>query len=171
VQRKVTILGTLHQLQGAEKAVWKKIDDPTYEKVVKQLLIGKDFLFEEASELGPTTAERLAWTELGADHYQDVDPHRDKREALGIHQTGGWNPIEPWNPDTDKLGFEFASEHAKREGLWMGKIGERAFAKALFICGCLHTLSMSFRLLSVGYEIETFHYMPYKKLSGVVQPA
>ena len=55
----ITVFGTVHQIQGAEKASWRQIEDPEYVKLVNRFLGGKDFVFEEASELGPTKAERL----------------------------------------------------------------------------------------------------------------
>ena len=60
----VTLLGTSHRLQGAEKSKFN-IDDPIYTVVVDRLMQGKDFIFEEATGLGPTTAEKLAHSKLG----------------------------------------------------------------------------------------------------------
>ena len=54
--------------------------------------------------------------------------------------------------------------HATREELWLRRIQEQVFEDALFVCGELHLLSISFRLRSAGYSVEAFHYMPWQDL-------
>jgi hypothetical protein len=153
----------LYDLQGAEKALHRKIvHDPTYLVLVSQLIDDKDFVFEEASGMGPTKAERLALSQLGPGHHLDVDPHPDKKLELGIGETGTCREIEPSSPDP--LVNEFHREQAKREELWIKTIAERKWHNALFICGYLHALSMAFRLDRAGYEVETCVYIPYGKL-------
>jgi hypothetical protein len=160
----VTIFGTVHQLQGAERASWKNIEDPAYLGLVKERLAGKDFVFEEASELGPTTAERLAEERFGAGHYLDIDPHKDKRLECGICITRQSFPIDPGTLLTDYYHLEFESEQLKRENLWLGRMRGANFGNALLICGYLHTLSMAFKLRSEGFNVETWTYVPYLRL-------
>jgi hypothetical protein len=161
----IIVFGTSHNLQGPENAPHRKtIDDPTYDYLVSELLEGKDFVFEEASGMGPTKAERLTLRHLGPDRYLDVDPHADRRDEFGIGKTGASREIEASNPDP--LVVVFQDEQAKRELLWLKKIAEKKCHNALFICGYLHTLSMAFRLDSAGYEVQTYYYTPFRKLCG-----
>jgi len=53
----VILLGTAHRVQGAERGICN-IEDPDYETLVAQLCreYAVDFIFEEASGLGPTIA-------------------------------------------------------------------------------------------------------------------
>ena len=55
----VILLGTAHRVQGAERGICN-IEDPDYETLVAQLCreYAVDFIFEEASGLGPTIAEK-----------------------------------------------------------------------------------------------------------------
>jgi hypothetical protein len=163
VLRKITIFGTVHQLQGAEKSIWKNIQDEAYAGLVKRWLRGQDFVFEEASELGPTTAERLAIEQLGPGHYLDVDPHRDHRAAFGIGDTGEKFPVDPDTELTDFYCREFDSEQLRRESLWLGRIRDTDFTQALLICGYLHTLSLAFKLRE-DFAVETWTYVPYLRL-------
>jgi len=55
-------------------------------------------------------------------------------------------------------------DQAKREALWLCKILEQNFGNGLVICGCPHTLSFAFRLLSAGFETKACYYMPHHKL-------
>jgi hypothetical protein len=162
--RGVAILGTVHEIQGAEKFCRRKVEDPAYLDLVKQLLIGKDFVFEEASGLGPTKAEQLAREQLGSDHYLDIDPHASERSAYGIGETGRQFPIDPYSGNTDSFQQEFESEQSKRESLWLDRIGEANFTNALLICGYLHTLSMGYKLRTAEFRVEAWTYVPYFKL-------
>jgi hypothetical protein len=162
--RNITILGTVHQIQGAEKAIGTRTEDDAYSRLVKCLLQGKDFLFEEASELGPTTGERLALEQLGAGRYLDVDPHCDHRAAYGIGPTGEQFPVDPRAQFTDSYHREFDGEHLKRERLWLARIRDIDFTKALVICGYLHTLSLAHKLRCEDFVVETWTYVPYLRL-------
>jgi len=53
---RVTVLATLHAIQGAEKRLGN-VHDPMYVALLNKLMVseGVDFIFEEASGLGPTT--------------------------------------------------------------------------------------------------------------------
>ena len=52
-----------------------------YVALLNKLMIseGVDFIFEEASGLGPTIAEKLALEQLAFGHYVDIDPARNDR--------------------------------------------------------------------------------------------
>ena len=87
MSKSISILGTSHRLQGALKAERiQHIDDPSYKKYLEDQLRPKlvDFVFEEASECGPTIAEKVATELLGKGRYLDVDPHPDTRANFGI---------------------------------------------------------------------------------------
>src|SRR5580765_382909 len=66
---RVTVLATLHVVQGAEKRVGNVLD-PVYVALLEKLMLseGVDFIFEEASGLGPTIAEKLALERLPFGH-------------------------------------------------------------------------------------------------------
>lgn len=165
IKRKITILGTVHQIQGAEKATWRKVEDPEFAKLLTQLFLhGKDFVFEEASQLGPTKAQHLTKERLGIERYLDVDPHSDDRFAYRIGKTGESFPIDPLTELTDFYYHEFEREHFKRETHWLRRISDTEFTSALFICGYLHALSMARRLEENGFSVETWTYVPYVKL-------
>jgi hypothetical protein len=77
---RVTVLATLHVVQGAEKRLGN-VHDPMYVALLNKLMIseGVDFIFEEASGHGPTIAEKLALEQLPFGHYLDIDPARADR--------------------------------------------------------------------------------------------
>lgn len=168
--RSISILGTSHRLQGAVKAEHiKHIDDASYKRYVEiQLLTEQvDFVFEEATEFGPTVAERLSTEILGIGHYMDIDPHPKNREKFGIPDLGNdYTPIYPSDLNCkDFVQHEHLEGQAKREQLWVNRVKEQSFASALFICGYLHTLSLSFRLATEGFSVaQASVYMPYHKL-------
>ena len=62
------------------------IGDPSYKKDPEEQLRPKlvDFVFEEASEYGPTIVEKVATELLSKARYLDVDPRPDNRARLGI---------------------------------------------------------------------------------------
>src|SRR5713101_466648 len=168
MDRLVVVLGTSHQVQGAENGR-RNIKDPSYSVLVEKLVDTKeiDFIFEEASGLGPTTAERFALPRLGQDRYLDIDPHRDKRHEYGISvDTGSIWPIHPYDssPAPDVANWENVHEHAKREELWLQTIKDQDFGKGLFICRFDHTLSFAFKLRSADFVVEALSYMPHHKL-------
>jgi hypothetical protein len=84
MNRLVAILGTTHEVQNGER-YWRRVDDPHFNTLLNMLVAedGIDFIFEEATALGPTTAEKIART-WGTDRYLDVDPPRDERWKFGI---------------------------------------------------------------------------------------
>jgi len=160
---RITVFGTSHRLQGIENVSWA-IDDPMYLVALKNCLRRKDFIFEEASGRAPTTAQGLAVAKFGQGHYLDVDPSIEERQQLGIGQTELPTFIDPSDSNSDHIVQQFFGEQEKRETIWLRRIQERTFDNAVFICGYLHTLSMSFRLCEAGYDVEAFYYLPHAKL-------
>lgn len=171
VARSISVLGISHRLQGARKAEHiQHIDDPSYQRYLEKQLLSEqfDFVFEEATEFGPTIAEKLAAEILGKDHYLDVDPHPKNRTRLGIPDLGNdYTPINPYEPKSkDFVQHEHLEGQAKREQLWVERVQGQSFTSALFICGYLHTLSLSFRLNSDGVSVaQASVYMPFHKLN------
>jgi hypothetical protein len=169
ISRCVSVLGTSHRLQGARKAkLVRHVDDPDYRRYLEDQLRGGrfDFVFEEATESGPTIAEELTRRFLGDGHYLDVDPHPDNRARFGIPRLReDCTPI----PDSDG-GFvqqEDLDGQEEREKLWVRRVQGQSFDFALLICGYLHTLSLSFRLRSAGLSVmQTSVYMPHHKLGA-----
>lgn len=173
MNRLVTVLGTLHRLQNGEKDL-RRVDDPQFKELLDILVAedGIDFIFEEATGLGPTTAEKLALT-WGPDRYLDVDPPRRDREKFGIPE----NTNEPFmlgSPVTSPPTAVFADRHfheahAKREEYWLQQIAKRDFKKALMVCGENHTLSFAFRLVAANFNVKTFTYAPSSRLASQTQ--
>jgi hypothetical protein len=152
LEKLITIFGTSHRVQGALKATHlKHITDPDYTRYLEDQLRANhfDFVFEEATECGPTIAEDLATKFLGKGHYLDVDPHPSSRSRFGI---------PPLRDERTQLedGCVFHEDldgQALREKLWVKRCTNQAFTCALFICGHLHTLSLSFRLQAAGFAV------------------
>jgi hypothetical protein len=145
--KSISILGTSHRPQGARKAESiRYIDDPSYRRYLEDQLRPKlfDFVFEEASECGPTIAEDVATTLLGQGHYLDVDPHPDNRASFGIPALrNSYTPIIPYEPGNgDFVQHEDLEGQEKREEPWVKRVKEQSFNWALFICGYLHSLSL-----------------------------
>ncbi len=167
-ERIAVVLGTSHRLQGAEKREGN-VDDPNYINLIEHLRSGLgidiDFIFEEASGLGPTAAQKLA--ESSGLKYRDIDPQVDERHLYDLSaDTGG--PLQ--------TPFDFAvwtkhEEHRKRETFWVEKIKGESFRGGLVICGILHTLSLAGTLSSAGFEVYACHYVPHDKLCRKMHPA
>jgi hypothetical protein len=161
-ERPVIVLGTSHRLQGAEKREGN-IDDPHYMNLVEHLTscFRIDFIFEEASELGPTVAQKLA--ERSGLKYRDIDPHVDKRHLYGLSADTGGRLEKPF----DFAGWTKPEEHRKREAFWVEKIKGESFQAGLVICGVLHTLSLAGSLSSAGFEkVHACYYLPPEKAGG-----
>ena len=175
MNRLVVILGTTHELQNAENYP-RKVDDP-YFKVLLGMLVaedGIDFIFEEATGLGPTTAETLS-LKLGPDRYLDVDPPRGERQKHGIpHDTN--EPIPLGSPFASPpvsvcADVVFHDAHAKREEFWLQQITEQDFKKALMICGQNHALSFAFRLSAANFDVKTVTCAPtFRATSQIADP-
>ena len=84
--------------------------------MLRTLLNAKDFVFEEATGLGPTTAEGLSLKRLGPGRYLDVDPAVEQRDDYGISKdTDGQSAIDPCDAETDSC------TGAGRSALYQGK--------------------------------------------------
>jgi hypothetical protein len=162
--RLVVILGTTHEVQNMEK-FWRRVDDPQFRQLLDILLAedGIDFIFEEATGQGPTTAESLSLT-LGTNRYLDVDPPRDERKKFGIPEdTNGHiflgSPVA--SPPTAVCAERvFHEAHARREEHWLRQIMKQDFKKALMVCGQYHALSLAFRLSAANFNVKVVTYAP-----------
>jgi len=161
----MVVLGTIHELQGAEKRGGNR-SDPQYEVLLKDLVAedGLDFIFEEATGLGPTTAEKLSFG-LGSNRYLDVDPSIEERVKLGILANTNKPFMVGFPPNATFADEVFYEVHAKREQLWSERIAKQEFKKALMICGANHTLSFAFRLCASNFTVKTVTYMPSSRLA------
>jgi len=165
----VILLGTSHRVQGAAKGS-SNIEDCDYKTLVEQLwqTFSVDFVFEEASGLGPTFAEKFAFEKIGANRYKDIDPGGQQRKKLGFAPgTSKDYRIGRPNLDTNHWGYgreELIDAHEQREYFWLPFIREQKFSRALLICGHAHLLSFAFRLKSENVEVKAYSYMPYKLL-------
>jgi len=168
MSRFVLLFGTSHRLQGAVKGRFN-INDPTYAELIERLISGHqiDFILEEATGLGPTTAERIALSHWGQNHYLDVDPPKHQRPEHEVSaQTSELLLIYPEDPQKSKdvACWEHVEDHIKREKLWLEGIQGTVFTRALMICGAAHLLSFSFRLHSAAFDVKALYYMPHHKL-------
>lgn len=168
MSRLVIVLGTLHRLQGADKA-FSNIDDPLYSILVRDLIETNsiEFVFEEATGVGPTTAERLAGEILGHGRYLDVDPPRGQREGLGIPLSSNQPYLVGNPPDADFANWQLIPTHEGREKLWLRRIEATAFGTALMVCGNAHMLSFAFRLKEAGFETRAIDYLPIRRFAGL----
>jgi hypothetical protein len=166
----VILLGTSHRVQGALKRSCN-VTDPDYETLIEQLsrTFAVDFVFEEASGLGPTFAEKFAFQQLGPNRYKDIDPSVAQRKKLGIApQTSKDYRIGRPNLDTNHWGYgreELIDAQDQREHFWLPFIRERDFRRALLICGHAHLLSFAFRLKRENFDVRAYSYMPFKVLA------
>jgi hypothetical protein len=166
----VILLGTSHRLQGAKKGRCN-IEDPDYGTLIEQVwaTFSVDFVFEEASGLGPTFAEKFALEKIGPNHYKDIDPSAYERKKLGMDsETGKDYRIGTLNFDTGHWGYareELVDVHEKREYLWLPFVRAHEFNRALLVCGQAHLLSFAFRLKGENFAVRAYSYMPYKLLA------
>lgn len=161
---RVTVLATLHVFQGAEKRLGN-VHDPMYVELLDKLMIseGVDFIFEEASGLGPTIAEKLALERLAFSHYVDIDPARNDRPAFGIPVSSAEPNMIGTPPTVAFANWQILDVHAKREKLWMERIQQRRFESALVICGLVHLLSFAFRLQNAEYSVQAINYANWRR--------
>jgi hypothetical protein len=168
----ISVLGISHQVQGVTKGTFEKICDPSYRQYIETEIDSRrfDFVFEEASGLGPTIAEDVSLRILGKGHYLDVDPSLDTRPQFGI--PGLRETCTLIHPSesrvTDGVRHEVMEVQDKREKLWVDRVKGQSFTSALFICGYLHMLSLAFRLQSADFFIEQAStYVPHHKLCAL----
>jgi hypothetical protein len=161
--KSAVVLGILHDLQGPRFSCY--VDDPSYPLLLKEAMKGIDCVFEEASGHSPSIAEDLAATILGAGHYVDIDPSVDERPKYGLPKTTAFGvPVDMWN-SADSYVSMLSDVQGKREELWVKRIAETSFSKAIVIVGVAHCLSVAFRLISAGIGVESvWGYTPHEKL-------
>jgi hypothetical protein len=155
----VIVLGTNHDLQGAERRNGN-VKDPMYESLLKQLIVGEklDFIFEEATGFGPTIAEKLSLATWGPKRYLDVDPPRDQREQFGIPKDSNDFYMIGSPPEAAFACWQFHEVHSRREELWVQRMTKQPFKRALMICGHAHTLSFAFRLRDANMDAKAITY-------------
>jgi hypothetical protein len=161
---RVTVLATLHAIQGAEKR-HGNMRDPMYLELLNKLMVseGVDFIFEEASGLGPTIAERLVLEKFGFNHYMDIDPARSDRAEYGIHGSSHEPIMIGAPPKVVFANWAVLDVQAKREELWMKQIQQRKFESALVICGLVHVLSFAFRLQTANFSVQALYYANWQR--------
>jgi len=164
--QRVTVLATLHVIQGAEKRLGN-VHDPTYVALLDKLLIseGVDFIFEEASGLGPTIAEKLALEKLPFGHYLDIDPAKGDRLEFGIPSVSSEPNMIGSPPSVAFANWQILDTHAKREELWLKRIQQHEFQSALVICGLVHLLSFAFRLRDAKFSVQAINYANWRRQS------
>jgi hypothetical protein len=163
---RVTVLATLHVLQGAEKRVGN-VHDPMYLALLNKLMVSEsvDFIFEEASGLGPTIAEKLALERLAFGHYVDLDPARGERAEFGIPANSSEPNMIGSPPTVAFANWQVLQVHAKREALWLKRMQQRKFESALVICGLVHLLSFAFRLQDASFSVQAINYANWQRNS------
>src|ERR1700735_586203 len=156
--KRLFVLGTSHRVQGSPHFP-ESVDDPGYSALLNEIVSEQsiDFIFEEASGCGRTTANRLAKS-LPPVRYLDIDPHPDLAHLSGIVDANG----PPFPRDISPQ--EKVEEDARREEFWCKQIAEQDFQGGLVICGYLHTLSIIFRLRAAGFSVQFDQYIPHDKL-------
>jgi hypothetical protein len=161
---RVTVLATLHVVQGAEKRAGN-VHDPMYVALLRKLMEseGVDFIFEEASGLGPTLAENLALERLGFLRYLDIDPARGDRADFGIPGNSSEPHMIGEPPTVAFANWQVLDVHAKREELWIQRIQQHKFESALVICGLVHLLSFAFRLQSAKFSVQAINYANWQR--------
>lgn len=164
---RITVLATLHVVQGAEKRLGNA-HDPMYVALLNKLMIseGVDFIFEEASGLGPTIAEKLALEQLAFGHYLDIDPTRAERPDFGIPSISSEPNMIGAPPSVAIANWQILDVHAKREELWVQRIRQHTFQSALAIVGLVHLLSFAFRLQSAQFSVQAINYANWQRQSA-----
>jgi hypothetical protein len=158
MSKSVDVLAVPHQLQGPGFRGY--VDDPCYSTLLKEQLFGVDFVFEEAAGRGPSIAEELVREGYAKGHYLDIDPPANQRGEYGIAST----TIDPGH-STSWYSCQMIDEHRKREQLWLKRVENEEFRKALVICGVHHGLSFTFRLEAAGFpDVDLYDYLPFNKL-------
>jgi hypothetical protein len=153
MSRKVVVLATIHDLQGAENRPRGSFKDPDYRGVIETLIAhySVDSVFEEACGFGPTIAKKLA-TDRGL-KYLDVDAR-----AFGIEIDTEEGPLV----EEEKLDAQ-----VRREEFWVKKITKQGFGSGLMICGYLHAFSVAVRLDQAGFEVTVHKYLPFHKFYAI----
>ena len=161
---RVTVLATLHVIQGAEKRLGN-VHDPMYIALLNKLVVSEsvDFIFEEASGLGPTIAEKLALERLAFGHYVDIDPARGERADFGIPANSSEPDMIGTPPSVAFANWQILDAHARREELWVKRIQQHKFESGLVICGLVHLLSFAFRLQDAKFSVQAINYANWQR--------
>jgi hypothetical protein len=122
-----------------------------------------DFIFEEASGLGPTIAEKLSQEELGFGRYLDMDPARTERAEFGIPANSSEPHMIGTPPTVAFANWQVLEVHAKREELWLRRMQEHQFESALVICGLVHLLSFAFRVQAANFSVQAINYANWQR--------
>jgi hypothetical protein len=173
MSKSITILGTYHEIQGAEKRITVYAADPFYPILLNQLLNIEgnepDFVFEEVTGLGPTVAERLVSERLGTQRFIDIDPPREKRKEVGIPDQSSEPYMIGSPPNAIFANWQILHTHSKREEYWLKTVTEQRFKRALVILGSAHMLSFAFRLQSAGLQVKAMSYLPELERAHLVR--
>ena len=87
--------------------------------------------------------------------YLDVDPHPDNRaRGLGFHRFRIVTPQSIPTSQVTAISSNMKTTKGRRRRVVVSRVKGQSLDWALFICGYLHTLSLSFRLLSAGVDIK-----------------
>jgi hypothetical protein len=167
IGRYFIVLGTDHRLQGAEKRLEPpNINDPSYSALVRDTVSfhSVDFVFEEASMKGPTTAKRIA-DELNIP-YCDVDLDEKTRGEAGMEGSTGQIIAPEYltkndRPEHGSVRSHRISAQMQREEYWVNQIQSKPdFQNGLLVCGYMHLLSMGTRLAGCGFCVTAWSYLP-----------
>jgi hypothetical protein len=152
MSRKVVVLATIHDVQGAQNRPRGTFEDPDYRGAIEALIAHNsvDSIFEEACACGPTIAEKLAFAH--GLRYLDVDAR-----AFGIEIDTEEGPL---------FAEEKLDAQVHREEFWVKRITEQGFGSGLMICGYLHTFSVAQRLKDAGFAVAVHKYLPFHKFNA-----
>ena len=156
---RVTVLATLHVFQGAEKRPGND-HDPMYVALLNKLMTSEavDFIFEEASGLGPTIAEKLAREKLAIEHYLDIDPAKGERHEFAI-PSNSHEPNMIGTPPSGGVRELADSGRARQARNPLDQAHQQhQFESALMICGLVHLLSFAFRLQEAKFSVQAIDY-------------
>jgi hypothetical protein len=121
----VIVLGTHHELQGSKRRPGN-IDDPLYEELIVHLIANQtiDFVFEEATGLGPTTAERLSVKQASVVRAKPAMRGHFKTGHMGWPRT--WSLFIPLSLDQASP-FWFSSSADRISGCARDGVDDRAW--------------------------------------------
>jgi len=156
--KKLIIFGTYHQVQGVLGVEdFKNINDPDYRTLLEELmeLHKVDFIFEEASGYGPSSASEM----ISGGSYVDIDSETTPRFSEPPETM--FRPKTKVQETAFKLGLEAQNW---RESRWVERIKTQQFESGLLICGRTHSLSVAFRLQAEGFQVHVYTYEPILRL-------
>jgi hypothetical protein len=143
--KQICIFGTHHQFQEDVPM------DARFNQRLRELIQDHkvDTILEEASGLAPRSCVELLAEAL---HIRWTNINLTAEERKQIPDAARTSVYET---------FEDLSLHALREDAWVEKILHDAkFHSGLVVVGVSHVLSLGYRLLKLGFEVEAHVYMP-----------